>query len=374
MPDCELPANVVLEALGYGLFVRAENGSLRPVGKAPEWLRQVWPALERPNAALPVADASPFLENFLIDAEDCWREGGNRRARSGPWIEQPASGEQVQLEATALNAGAQPVLLIERLGVEFEAKKDVLQKARETVIAHQRLNSEIQKKEILLHCVADEMTSALANIVTSLRLIEGQDNPPRTKLLLGLAMRGAEEQQRLIDRVLDVFAEEIGDIYGRDGMNGAVADWNSVLRDSLEAAQPLFAEKKVRLVQPASGQSVAQVAADAAHLQRVLAGLLENALEATPAGKEVTIAFEEEPDSLLVRINDGAPRMSADAYEDLFSNLDLPTAGSAPSALRLHFCRIMIESCGGEIGCRPGAAGGNTFWFRLPTRTARTTA
>ena len=71
------------------------------------------------------------------------------------------------------------------------------------MIAYQRLNSEIQKKEILLHCVADEMTNALANIVTSLRLIEAESNPPRTKVLLGLAMRGAEKQQQLINRVLD---------------------------------------------------------------------------------------------------------------------------------------------------------------------------
>ena len=28
--------------------------------------------------------------------------------------------------------------------------------------------------------------------------------------------------------------------------------------------------------------------------------------------------------------------------------------------------RQLVESCGGEIGCAPGAAGGTSFWIRLP--------
>lgn len=369
MPEHESPAHAVLEALGFALFRRAENGALRAVGKAPGWLRELWPALEAPEADLPVADASPFFENFLIDAGECWRAGGDQRARSGPWIEQKASGEQVQLDATALAAGGQPMLLIERLGADFEAKKDVLQKARETVIAHQRLNSEIQKKEILLHCVADEMTAALANIVTSLRLIEAEDNPPRTEVLLGLAMRGTEEQQRLINRVLDVFAEEMGSLYGREGT--AAADWSSVLRKALEAAEPAFAEKRVRLVRPPVETGALQIPADAAHLERVLGGLLDGALERTPAGGEVALACEHDADSLLVRVTDGGARMSAGACESIFSNVAWPAAGShAASTLSLHFCRIVIENCGGEIGCAPDANGGNSFWFRLPTRRA----
>ena len=81
-----------------------------------------------------------------------------RAGKSGPGWRQDANGAEVQLEATALTADGQRILLLERLGEAFEAKKSMLQKARETVIAYQRLNSEIQKKEILLHCVADEMT------------------------------------------------------------------------------------------------------------------------------------------------------------------------------------------------------------------------
>lgn len=361
-------ATVVLEALGFAVFSRTKNGALRSLGETPAWLSELWPALQRPDAEIPIADASPFFENFLIDAEECWKAGGEQRAESGPWIEEKANGG-VELEALALTAAGEPILLIKRLGTEFAAKKEVLQRARETVIAHQRLNSEIQKKEILLHCVADEMTAALANIITSLRLIEAQDNPPRTKMLLGLAMRGTEEQQKLINRVLDVFSEEIGSIYGSNGERTARAHWAAVLQAACAAVRSAFTEKRVRLAPPASPND-SPVPLDTSHLERVVTGLLENALERTPRGGEVVIDVADETDSLVCRIIDSAPRMSAGAYDDLFSKFGLPGAGSHASALRLHFCRIVIESCGGEIGCEPGDKDGNIFWFRVPKAAA----
>ncbi len=370
MSDSETPSNLALEALGLALFLRGEDGALREAGESPAWLRALWPVLDGSGAHLPVADASPFFENFLIDAEECWRAGGEARAHSGPWIEEGPNSEQVELEATALNAGGHAMLLINRLGAEFVAKKEVLQKARETVIAHQRLNSEIQKKEILLHCVADDMTATLANIVTSLRLIETEDNPPRTKMLLGLSMRGAEEQQRLISRVLEVFSDEIGSIYGREGDNGASAEWESVLARAFDSVAPAFAEKNVQLVRPPTALGAISISAEAAHLERVLTGLLENALERTPARGAVTVEVEAETDAIVCRVIDSAERMSTEAYDDLFSKFGLPAAGSHESALRLHFCRIVIESCGGEIGCEPGEASGNSFWFRLPKSAA----
>ncbi len=157
----------------------------------------------------------------------CWAEGGDKRVRSGAWAEQAADGTDLSLEATALIAGGQEILLLEKLGDVFEAKKSVLQKARETVIAYQRLNSEMQKKEILLHCISEEMNAALANVITAIRLIEMERDPARIARLLSLASRATEEQQTLINRVLNVFAAELEGLRGRDGMAVAERNWET---------------------------------------------------------------------------------------------------------------------------------------------------
>ncbi|MGH8093392.1 MAG: sensor histidine kinase [Chthoniobacterales bacterium] len=363
MPASASPAQSVLEALGFVLFAREKSGELRLLGKAPAWLATLWPGLENNEPKLPVADASPFLENFLIDAEECWKKGGVERAQSGPWIEQDGNGAEVQLEATAMTAGGQSVLLLEQLGEAFEAKKAVLQRARETVIAHQRLNSEIQKKEILLHCVADEMTSALANVITSLRLIELEDNGPRTKTLLGLASRATQEQQSLIHRILDVFEDELRGVYSATGETHAGADWNDILQRALDSTMPLFEEKGVRLDTPAPAARI-RIGVDPMHLERVVANLLENALERSAGGGVVIVRAEEEPEALLVSFEDNGPVLSSEVCENLFAKWD-PTTAAPVSALRLHFCRIVVENAGGEIGCTALPAGGSRFWIRL---------
>jgi signal transduction histidine kinase len=365
MPEASASAQSVLAELGLVLFAREATGKLRLLGKPPGWLVTLWPTLGKSGGLLPVADASPFLENFLIDAEECWQKEGTERVRSGPWVEQDKSGAEVQLEATAMTVDGQSILLLERLGEAFEARKSVLQRARETVIAHQRLNSEIQKKQILLHCVADEMTAALANIITSLRLIEMEDNGPRTKLLLGLATRATQEQQMLIRRILGVFEEELRGVYGRSELTTSGADGNAVLRRALGAAAPLFAEKDVRLEGPPESTGVARVPADPTHLERVVTNLLENALERTPSGGVVVVREAEEPETLIWEVEDRGSNIDPDVFSNLFVKWN-PTNAVLPSAaLRLQFCRIVLENCGGEFGCTALPEGGNRFWIRL---------
>jgi signal transduction histidine kinase len=365
MPEAASPAQSVLEALGFVLFAREESGALRLLGETPAWLGVLWPALAENDGVLPIADASPFFENFLIDAEECWNAGGSGQAKSGPWVED-GSGSEAQLEATALTANGQPLLLLQRLGEEFEAKKNVLQHARETVIAHQRLNSEIQKKEILLHCVADEMTAALANATTSLRLIEMEDNGPRTQLLLGLANRATQEQQALIQRILGVFEDELRGAYGESGLTKTNAHWDTVLRQALDAATPLFAEKGVSLSAADAATSEIRISLDAMQLERVVGNLLENALERTPAGGTVMVRTANEPETLCLQVEDNGAAIAPQICESLLAKWDPANA----AGLRLHFCRIVVENCGGEIGCSPLSGGGNRFWIRLPKSSA----
>jgi len=241
-----------------------------------------------------------------------------------------------------------------------------LQHARETVIAHQRLNSEMQKKEILLHCVADEMTAALANIITSLRLIEIENNGPRTKMLLRLANRAAEEQQTLIHRVLGVFEDELRNAYGTSSLNTTTTRWDEVLQRALEAASPLFVEKGVTLNACEAATSGVRIPVEAAQLERVIGNLLENALERTPTGGAVIVRTEIEPEALYLRVEDNGAAIAPEIGRSLFDRLDRADV----SALRLHFCRIVVENCGGEIGCTTLSDGANRFWVRLTKTTA----
>lgn len=340
MPEAHSPSDAVLDALGYALFLPEENGALRLAGKRPDWLAALCPG------EVLAAEASPFLENFLIDARECWQAGG--RVESGPWVEHG----DLQLRATALTAGGRACLLIERLGEAFAQSVSVLQKARETVIALQRLDAEIQKKEILVHWLAEDLSASLGNVVTSLRLMELEENSPKTFQLLRLAMQAAQEQRNLLQKMLDLFSEELGGLYGRAGAAVFDADLHRVLQLAVEDVLPHFTEKGVRLTLPDSG--AAGVSAEAARFARVVANLLRHALEKTPAGGEVAVRISEEGDAALL------------AVEHPGEVSDPSSAPSPEGFLRLHFCRIAVASCHGEMGFTPREGGGTRAWLRLP--------
>ena len=353
MPDENSPAAAVLDALGYALFLRDENGALRRDGRAPEWLARLC------SGDVLAADASPFLENFLIDARECWSAGG--RVESGPWVER----DDLQLQATALTAGGRACLLVERLGEAFAKKVSVLQKARETVIALQRLDAEIQKKEILVHCLAEDLSAGLGNIVTSLRLLELEANSPRTPQLLALALRGAQEQRNLINKVLDLFTDELGGLYGREGEKAATSDLHRALRLAMESVAPHFSEKGVRLLAPEASADALRVPAEEAHVVRVVANLFHNALENTTAGSEIAVRISDEAETALLTVEHPGGGSGAMA-----SRFDPSSAPSPEAFLRLHFCRIAVESCHGEMGFTPREGGGNCVWVRLPKWSA----
>lgn len=366
MADPASPAGAVLEALGFTIFIRDQTGLLRLHGLPPGWLRQTWKSLTTAGAALPIDEASPFLENFLIDAEESWSAGGDSRAQSGPWIEQTENGQEISLEATALTVDRQSILLLERLGEVFEAKKSMLQTARETVIAYQRLNSETQKKEILLSCIAEEMNAALSNAITSLRLIEREKHSARTQQLLSLAMRATEDQQALINKVLNVFASELEALYGHDGDAASAASLGKILPEVKETLAPLFAEKRVALQ---VAESDGRVAMDADHLARVVSSLLENGLQNAPAGGAVSLEVTEEGDAVVLRVCDDGAILPDDLSQSFFSK-ETVAAESPAFQVRLQFCRMAIEKSQGEMGHETREGGGNCFWIRLPKPAA----
>lgn len=368
IPHRDSWAGAVLESLGIVVLVHA-HGAIRIQGNPPDWLRSIWPTMTAPDATLP--GNSPFLENFLIDARACWSEGGEKRVRSGAWSEKTADGTELSLEATALTAGGQEILLLEKLGDVFEAKKSMLQKARETVIAYQRLNSEMQKKEILLNCISEEMNAALANVITSLRLIELEKDPRRIPQLLSLASRATQEQQTLINKVLNVFAAELEGLRGRDGTVIAETKLGDAVRAAEENVASQFAEKGVRLRLAGSGLDEIRVAMDSTHLTRVLSTLLENALQSAPVGDEVRLNFAEESGAILIRVSDTGPSFPPDICANLFSRAATAAPGPQAAHLPLQFCRIAVENCDGEIGYESRHDRGNIFWIMLPAAATK---
>lgn len=367
MPDPEnslASSAAILESLGYAVFHRSPAGALCLSSSPPDWLRRLWPSLGSPQAALPVSDGSPFLRNFLVDAEACWRLGGDNQARSGPWLAVDEPGTGMHLEATALSAAGESILLIQRLGADIVERHRLVSMARENALAQQRLELETQTKELLLHCLAEDINEGLGNVTMAVRLLEIEDRPTQVRQLLALAGLATQEQQSVIHRLLRHFTGELDGLRGRGGGEGT--DLGAILRRAWSRVESEFAGHGVRLKAPQIEGEGPRVAAPAGSLERVLVNLLENALQHTPRGEEIRLVLETLPDGIRVRVEDPGECRPSDLQEKLFCCADPEALPLGASAVRLQFCRIVIENCQGEIGCDSQPGGGNVYWFRLP--------
>jgi hypothetical protein len=136
-------ARDLLAALEVVVLEQDPERSLRLVGTPPEWFHRFRPEAASPG---PIALDSPFLENFLMDAESFWMSDGAGRLRSGIWTESGPMGTEFHLEASAVRIGARRFLLIENQTPGYEEKQAVLQRARSNNLRRRERRREEEKK------------------------------------------------------------------------------------------------------------------------------------------------------------------------------------------------------------------------------------
>ncbi|MEM6449232.1 MAG: bifunctional diguanylate cyclase/phosphodiesterase [Cyanobacteria bacterium P01_D01_bin.105] len=142
---------LVLECTGP-----AQQHQLRVIGQIPEWAAQRLACFGQSSASITserseteqikaeniTADKiSPFLENFLYDADIFWQASSSQAPssqmdqspylRSGVWSEADNEGTDLQLEAIALSNNSRNIILIEYLDGDQSEKFQWLQQARQ---------------------------------------------------------------------------------------------------------------------------------------------------------------------------------------------------------------------------------------------------
>ena len=371
-----LPASILAEVLARLDMVVLDcpgDNSFQIIGTPPEWVTRLYPAARTTRHGSRPQDQFPFLENFVIDAEEFWRTKQPGPIKSGSWTERDATGQTYQLEASALRIGAHKLLLIEHLGRGFVEQQSALQEARETRLDYQQLTKEIQKKEILLHCIVHDLAGPLTAIKGSLDLLAlEKERPAEEQEFLALGQEQAAKQERLIQDILDVFAAEIDALEAVPHDPATAPDIGQSIRAMARALTPAFTSNAVTLQLAPNVDWTAdwRVVADQSQLERVISNLLENALRHSPSKTHVTIHVSSDGDAIRTTVEDQGPGVAADMQALLFQKFSQKSARHTgrigKAGLGLYFCRIMVERWGGTIGYTPGPAGGACFWFSLP--------
>jgi hypothetical protein len=160
----------VINALDVALLERRAPGVFVIIGQVPRWFGYLYPDLVAAQELRP-AEVSPFLANFLIDAENFGEKDEPGRLLSEPWSETVLSGEECFLEASAINTNGVKVLALKFQHASIEETRTIIQKAREQSLDHYRVLQEMQKKEILLYCIIHDLVQPLTGLKRCLILL-----------------------------------------------------------------------------------------------------------------------------------------------------------------------------------------------------------
>lgn len=354
---------VLLEHTGAGCF--------RLLSKAPTWLVHLYPAALTQTEELQPGKVFPFLENFLIDAEQFWQTGGAGQVKSGPWTEVDSTGRVYNLEASALRVAQSQLLCLAFPHMEYAEEQALLQTAREERLQHLQLQKEIQHKDILLHCIVHDLAGPLTSIMGSLALLHDEPLSPAGHEYLDISTRQAARQQGLIQQILEVFATEMGALETFAHTRAQAPDAAQCAHDVVQALAPAGAVRRVtlRLAPVLQQHTDWKVVGEASRLERVIFNLVENAVRHSPPGTVVSVGLEHAGNEVLVAVDDEGPGIAPEVAGTLFEKFSHSKTQRGKAGLGLYFCRITIEHWGGTLGYTPRPSGGTRFWFRLPRPT-----
>jgi signal transduction histidine kinase len=142
-----------------------------------------------------------------------------------------------------------------------------------------------------------------------------------------------------------------------------VLSLNGWLEEKLNFVQPLLDQKHVDLKRKLD-PDLPPVQGDADQLWEALLNLIRNAVDAMPAGGNLTVSAKRSGAEALLSISDNGRGMSEEEARNLF--VPFFTTKGDGTGLGLAYAQQVINEHGGRIDCSTVRGKGSTFSIQLP--------
>ncbi len=204
---------------------------------------------------------------------------------------------------------------------------------------------------------------------TPLNLVSGYvqmiRDDPRTDERTRARLQTVDTQIQQVTRVLRSMLD-----YARQPPGFETVALSDIIERVREIAQPRLSRANIR-TQIAVADGLPAVRADVTQLEMALLNLVNNALDAMPAGGSLTISAAPRPDGIRIEVADTGPGIPAEILERLFEPWATTKPTGEGTGLGLAIVRDVIRSHGGSIAASNRATGA-LFVIDLPAASAVT--
>ncbi|HLH19228.1 MAG TPA: ATP-binding protein [Bryobacteraceae bacterium] len=247
-----------------------------------------------------------------------------------------------------------------RLAATFNAMCISIREAREELIRSERIGVVGRLAASIVHDLRNPLAAIYggAEILMDSRLSEAQ--------VARLARNMYEASCRIHQMLQDLLD------LGRGGSGRRErTDLREVVRRAADSLALAAEAKSIRIEVQIPEDLPADL--DPRRMERVVANLIGNAIEAMPGGGEITVSARRDGAAALVTVRDTGPGIPADIRDRLFQPFATSHKGNG-MGLGLALSRQAVLDHGGEMWAEPPAGPGACLMFRIPLAGAETPA
>jgi signal transduction histidine kinase len=260
-------------------------------------------------------------------------------------------------DLAALGTLADQIAILLDQARRFEELRGARQREREGTARLRRVERLAALGDVALKA-SQEARNPLASIGAFARRMQraiGDADPNRE--YLEIIVRESERLERLL--------EEQGEYLTPEPPGLRVESFNHVIQDVLQQLAEPLVRRRIRLLKRLAPDLPALLM-DRTRIQRVLANVLESALDGTPVGGRIRIETRRASQHALVEIAHDGPRVAGDILEQLF----VPFASARPGGpgVGLGVAQQVVREHGGEIRVRGDSEWSTILTFSLPIR------
>ena len=243
----------------------------------------------------------------------------------------------------------------ERVSPPKLADRELARLARATEAMRREIDGKAYVEEYV-HTLTHEMKSPLSAIRGAAELLQEANvpEPMRARFLANIDSE-SERLQRLVDRLLSLAGiEKLQHLEQAEAL-----DLATLVAGELEAKRPLAQKKNLELKFVQTGNT--QLRGDAFLLEQAISNLLDNAIEFSLTGGQVTVSLEAEQEPLRLRIgNDGpaVPDYALNRVFERFYSLPRPDGQRKSTGLGLSFVSEVAKLHHGQVQLRNRDGGG----------------
>ncbi len=232
-------------------------------------------------------------------------------------------------------------------------------------VAVERLSSSLAARDELLLTVVHELRAPLTHVVGYAELLSSGARPrhPQEISEMSAAIQTASATMlRLMDDLVEATRlQEPGFT-----LKTRPVDLSQIIRGIVAGYGVHSTTHRYTLDLPDHWLAVL---ADPERIHQVLANLLSNAINYSPAGSEIDVCARQTGDVVRVEIRDRgigmAPEDQQRAFDRFYRASTARSLREEGSGLGLSIVRDIVEAHGGNVGLVSRLAQGTTFWFTL---------